>query len=952
MIRIAAVLVLGLICLLAGWSATALAQGAPPWDWKVIETPHFRILFHQGVAELAQEAAAVAEDAYDRWQKELKSSVPGKINLTVIDNDDSPNGFADTQDLTVWAFASQVQFGALFGGQVPSNMGDTIYHEFWHINDIDKVYGISKYLRALFGRIILPGDTKPGFSIEGSAVYSEYLAYGYSRATFPWSAIYLRQMALDNSFPPLDRLGVRFSTTTYPGIGVSWYTIGGWFMRYIEATYGKGTMAKIDEVLGNDPLAALSDMLAGLLQDNFGAALYLSPDFGAVLQKATGIPAEKLYADFQGWLRQQFDEQITNAQREGLTTSRKLSPLTHYNAQPSWSPKGDWLAYEHSDPWRTSGVRLIRPTGQDDHAAFSASFIFDGAFSWSPDGAQIVYSNYDTYQYYLTQNDLYLYDLKTRQTRRLTYGQRAFNPVFTPDGQHILFARQRVQHDADRSPDLAQLDVQTGKVTVIKEFPDDTFVDFFALSPDGKTLALSIWKRPGYSDIYTMPTGGGDLTPLTQDKPEDSHPSWSPDGEYILFDSMRAPIINVYALKVSDGSLYRVTNVTSAAFNPQVSPDGKELAFVSYGSQGFSIQLMPYDPSQWKPFNATKEAIPAWAGIPKTNYPIHDYSALATLSPQYWVPVLSTNASAVLSKLLFQQKLEPFTVSEIGLDTSATDALYQRDYELRGGWNLERKALFYDFTYNDQRLLPPFTLSLGLGMDPDGQYQSLGATYPLVSLTDLSQQLSLNLTQASYDKSLTHTLDGTWDLFYRSGLDLISNTLRLTVDASATHVMETNEISQEYVVNARDTLRLPIVDSQGLHYLAVRTAFGWSDSPSNFGLGGNSGSFMLRGFPRSTLRGKEIVSASAEYRFPVWAIEHGWGLWPIFLDDLRASVFVDAGTASDTKLDPSQLKLSFGAELYAVLVTGYGSSTTFRFGIAQGVGEKQPLLYLGLGMPF
>jgi Tol biopolymer transport system component len=963
---------LALFGLVLSGSVSALAQGAPPWDWKVLETPHFRVLFHPGVEGLAHEAAAAAEEAYEAWGKRLNSPIADKINMVVIDNDDSPNGFANTFRLITWEFVAQVQFGNAFGGQVPSNMADTIFHEFWHLNDIDKVEGISAILRTLFGRIALPNGTKPGFFTEGSAVLAEHVKYGYSRATAPWSAMYLRQMALDNKFPLLDRAGVSFSTTSYPGVGVSWYLLGGWFMRYLEETYGLETMKKIDEVTAASFLASLSDLLSVLLQDNFGAAFYLSPDFAATLQKATGTPTKKLYGDFQVWLKKQFSEQIAQIQKDGITASWKLSPLTHYNAQPTWHPKGEWLAYEHGDSWRTAGLRLVKPTGQDDHALFSANTIFDGAYAWSPDGTQIVYSGYDTYNYFWSQNDLYLYNLKNKSTRRLTHGQRAYSPVFTPDGKKILFGRQRTNYDSDHSPDLARLDLDTGKISVVKEFPDETFLDFLSLSPDGKTLALSIWKRPGYSDIYTMPVEdgkGGELTALTQDKAEDFHPSWSPDGQYILFDSWREPVINVFAIRIADGSTYKITNVVTAAYDAKVSPDSKQLAYVSYGSTGFSVQVMDFDPSQWKPVTFTKETIPAWEGFPKTEYKQYDYNLFTswtTLLPKYWVPVLTTNASEVLSKLVFEQKLETFTVSELGLQTDALDPLYQRYWSLRMGVNLERKNKFFNllpfeipapfanFTYSTERLLAPLNFTLDLGFDPDGDYESLTIDFPFISRTNYSQTWTLNLTRAFYDKTETHTLAGTIDLLYFKGLDLLANTLRVTLDGSITHIMgDDKTMPKEVVVSLRDTIRLPIIDSKGTHSLTLRKVYGWSDSESNFALGGDRGRFMLRGFGRGVAIGKQAISSSLEYRFPVWAIERGLSLWPIFLDNINGSVFVDAGTATDTGLPQlKDLVMSFGGELHIQLITGYGGTTVLRFGVAQGLGAEKPVLYFRFGLPF
>jgi len=63
--------------------------------------------------------------------------------------------------------------------------------------------------------------------------------------------------------------------------------------------------------------------------------------------------------------------------------------------------------------------------------------------------------------------------------------------------------------EVQKSPDLAALELETGKISILKEFPDDTIIDSLDLSPDGKQLVLSLWKRGGFQDIYTMPADGG-----------------------------------------------------------------------------------------------------------------------------------------------------------------------------------------------------------------------------------------------------------------------------------------------------------------------------------------------------------------------------------------------------------------------------------------------------------
>lgn len=108
---------------------------------------------------------------------------------------------------------------------------------------------------------------------------------------------------------------------------------------------------------------------------------------------------------------------------------------------------------------------------------------------------------------------------------------------------------------------------------------------------------------------------------------------------------------------------------------------------------------------------------------------------------------------------------------------------------------------------------------------------------------------------------------------------------------------------------------------------------------------------MLRGFPFSALRGRQALAGSLEYRFPIADIERGLGLWPLFLNRIEGSLFLDLGTAGD-KIDWKKLKLGFGGELRPHFILAYGLPLELRLGIAQGLGEKGPKTYLGFGTAF
>jgi hypothetical protein len=93
---------------------------------------------------------------------------------------------------------------------------------------------------------------------------------------------------------------------------------------------------------------------------------------------------------------------------------------------------------------------------------------------------------------------------------------------------------------------------------------------------------------------------------------------------------------------------------------------------------------------------------------------------------------------------------------------------------------------------------------------------------------------------------------------------------------------------------------------------------------------------LLRGFPSDSFRGSHVALVNADYRFPLWRIERGFGTWPLFAHTLHGAVFVDAGDTWIGAFKRSNLKRSYGAELAADLVVGYAARVTIAFGAAHG----------------
>ena len=163
---------------------------------------------------------------------------------------------------------------------------------------------------------------------------------------------------------------------------------------------------------------------------------------------------------------------------------------------------------------------------------------------------------------------------------RLLYSQSSFSN----DGRTLAFTAQREGKDV-----LYLMDVAKASVRARLDLPVDA-VWSPVWSPDDKQLAFS-GTRGGISDIYIVNSDGKNLRQMTNDKYGDLQPAWSPDGSRIAFASDRSPETDLSILKIAKWRI-TVMNAQSGAIevlpgqdglnlNPQWSPDGRELAFIS-----------------------------------------------------------------------------------------------------------------------------------------------------------------------------------------------------------------------------------------------------------------------------------------------------------------------------------------------------------------------------------
>jgi TolB protein len=115
-----------------------------------------------------------------------------------------------------------------------------------------------------------------------------------------------------------------------------------------------------------------------------------------------------------------------------------------------------------------------------------------------------------------------------------------------------------------------------------------------AWSPDGKKLALTLSRKDGDVDVYTLELATQLLTRMTFDPGIDTEPTWSLDGSKLYYTSDRSGSPQIYELSATDPRSMprRITFEGKYNARPRVAPDGRSLALVTQTSNGFNVATL------------------------------------------------------------------------------------------------------------------------------------------------------------------------------------------------------------------------------------------------------------------------------------------------------------------------------------------------------------------------
>lgn len=863
------------------------------FDWKVLNTTHFKIYFYQEESEIAEIAAAAAEASYAHLSDKFNHHIEDKTPLIIYS---APTFFEQTNVTSGMLPESVAGFTEFFKGRmvVPFNgsVADfqrVIRHELVHVFTYDKILAnISEHRKTTY-------YSAPLWFIEG-------IAELWSREWQPEADMIMADMALEGNLAPVDNLNYLYGT----------------FFMY---KYGESFCHFIVDRYGNDKLLQLFD--------NWWKA----KSFGSLFQLTMGESLKKAGEEWVYHLKKEYYPRFADGDLPAEVSTAIAPQEFAVSALPldlEYRGASDWVAYK-ANKLGYSGIYMRSPSTDQEvtlikgerSPEFESLHLLRSRLSRSGSGRiTFVSKRYE-------KDVIYVFDLLSQQivnSYEFPNLYQMTSPAWSPDGRNIVFTaatRKGVY-------DIYSFNVHD---STLVQLTDDIFYDSDpTVTAAGDVVFASDrggFGYDGFTNLFVYSATDSIVSPLTYGRFHDRSPIASQWG--IIFASDRGGTSNIYLL-TAESELKQITQLVTGAFDPAVRDD--ELFFTGYQGFGFSVYSQPLDSTAFVTVETERPVYQTWqpeyvAG--KYEQGVLDYTSEYSLDVAQSAIAYDAlggtlgGFQTVISDML-GNKLYYVLISNTASDKDDFVKSFNlgithvnREKRINYGWGVYH---LFDEYFDDFDGLFSERQSgvVGLVSYPLSKFTrietSLFARHSYKKLylfqRDRHAALATNYLSFIHDNSL-------WDVSGPIDGMRYNLTVGLTTDFYSGSIF--NRLA---FVDFRNYLRL------GKFSAFATRLFGFTSAgaePQRIYLGG---SWSLRGYDRKAFYARNVVLISNELRFPlIDNLYIGFPFGRLGFQAIRGALFVDAGSGWNERFDKMYGSVGVGARV------SLGYLVVLRFDLAK-----------------